>query len=44
VSLQSVYRFKVSLEELAALAYEHIKRSLSASNIVTELFSSFTAS
>jgi len=38
------YYRQVSLDGLATIAYKHIKRNISASNIVTELFSSFTAS
>jgi len=38
------YCRQVALDGLANLAYEHMKQNISASNIVTELFSSFTAS
>lgn len=41
--LSDYYR-QVSLDGLAVLAYEHLKRNISGSNIVAELFSSFTAS
>ena len=38
------YCRQIALDELARIAYKHIKRNISASNVVTELFSSFTAS
>ena len=38
------YCRQVSLDGLAIIAYQHLERNISASNIVTELFSSFTAS
>ena len=38
------YCRQMALDELARIAYKRIKRNISASNIVTELFSSFTAS
>jgi len=45
-SPKSVYSLAklVSLEELVVLSYERIKHNISVSNVVPELFSSFTAS
>jgi len=44
VLLSPAYYRQVELDELARIAYKHMKRNISASNIVAELFSSFTAS
>jgi len=44
VFLPPAHGLQVSLEELVEVAYDHIKQNISASNVVTELFSSFTAS